>query len=393
MLKLHLIALSYADRGHTKEYVTNFCNRLHEKFDIVLYVASEISTEVPVGITVKYIDVDITKLKAENFLKYGRFANIFKNLKKKTLHISYCKQVVKQDIKKEDIVYIMDHTALSLLPLFKGLKKTNTKVFLWIHSARFDSKDIIYHIYKLAVKSIFNYYVSKSLTGIIVNGEIIKERLPQHLNFPKEKIHVIQYPSEIQYKTLEKKKARETLHIPSDENVVLFFGGLRTDKNIEEVVRTTAQSKTKPLLIIAGSESTVSRQTIEKWLKKYNHQNYFLDISYVTEENMALYYSCSDVLLLTYGSESASQSGPLSLAREFLLPAIVTDTGEIGYYIKQNNIGLTAALEIKDDFKTKLDYFFDEKNLQEHLLENLKRAKEVYSWDAAALKYIDLLLT
>ena len=108
---------------------------------------------------------------------------------------------------------------------------------------------------------------------------------------------------------------------------------------------------------------------------------------------MALYYSCSDVLLLTYGSESASQSGPLSLAREFLLPAIVTDTGEIGYYIKQNNIGLTAALEIKDDFKTKLDYFFDEKNLQEHLLENLKRAKEVYSWDAAALKYIDLLLT
>lgn len=390
MLKLHLMALSYADRGHTKEYVTNFCNRLHKKFDIVLYVASVVPVKVPAGITVKYIDVDITKLKAENFLKYGRFSNIYKNLKKQNLHISYCKQVVKQDIKKEDIVYIMDHTALSLIPIFKGLKRVKPKVFLWIHSARFDSKDFIYHLYKLSVKAIFNNYVSKFLSGIVVNGDVIKERLPQHLNFPKEKIHIIQYPSEIEYKIMDKEIARKSLNIPLDENVVLFFGGLRTDKNIEEVIRSTAQSKSKPLLIIAGSESTVSKNTIEEWLKKYNHENYFLDISYVTEENMALYYSCSDVLLLTYMSESASQSGPLSLAREFLLPAIVTDTGEIGYYIKQNNIGLVASPEIEGDYKTQLDYFFENQTLHEDLLENLKKAKAVYSWDAATLRYTEL---
>ncbi len=390
MPKLHLIALSYADRGHTKEYVTNFCNKLREKFDIVLYVASVTPVDVPVGISVEYIDVDITKLKAENFLKYGKFSNLFKNFKKQNLHISYCKQIIKQKIKSEDTVYIMDHTALSLIPIFKGLKKVKPKIFLWIHSARFDSKDFIYHIYKTGMKFIFNNYVSKSLTGVVVNGDIIKERLPQHLNFPKEKIHTIQYPSEIEYKMVGKEVARKSLRIPPNENVVLFFGGLRTDKNIEEVIRATAKSKIKPLLLIAGSESTVSQNTINEWLKKHHHENYFLDISYVTEENMALYYSASDVLLLTYMSESASQSGPLSLAREFLLPAIVTDTGEIGYYIKHNEIGLVASPTVKDDFITQLNHFFEHPDLRESLSRNLEKAKKAYSWDVAAQKYIEM---
>ncbi len=387
MKNLHLIVFAYADRGHTKEYVTNFCTHLQDKFNITIYIASTKPVEEPKNVECVYIDTDITKLKAEKFLKYGKLSNLAKNIAKQGLIVKYCRKVLSlKKIHKNDVVYIMDYTAPSLYVLFKGLSKIKPKVFLWIHSARFKSTDIIYSIYKKAVQAVFNVYGSKTLAGIVVNGDYIKEKLPEHLSFDPKKIHIIQYPSEIGYSKIDKKLARERLDLALSEDIVLFFGGLRTDKNIEEVVKSTSNAKNKPLLIVAGSESTVSKQQLLEWLKKHNHQNYFLDISYVSEEKMALYYSASDVLLLTYGAESASQSGPLSLAREFLLPAIVTDTGEIGYYIKSNAIGLVSSPSLENDFAKKIESFFD-KSLSEKFRPALNKAKEKFSWDNAAKKY------
>lgn len=390
MRRLHLIAFAYADRGHTKEYVGNFCKRLKNDFDIILHIASKEIIDIPPGIKTNYIGVDIAGVKAENFLKYGRFSNFFKNLSKQRLIVKYSREIVKNaKITERDCVYVMDYTAFSLYFLFKGLRKINPKSYLWIHSARFESKDFVYALYKKMVKFIFNTYVAKTISGIVVNGDYIKTRLSNYLDFEQNKIVVIQYPSEISFKRINKYEAREILGLDKHEEIVLFFGGLRHDKNIEELIISTAEAQNKPLLIIAGSESTVSKEQVVNWLKKHNHTNYFLDISYVTEEKMALYYSCSDVLLLTYNSESASQSGPLSLAREFVLPAIVTDAGEIGYYVKINGIGLVASPSVKDDFKNKVEEFF--KIVQEsNFDQNLKIAKAKYSWDNAAKTYTQI---
>ncbi|MET1260755.1 glycosyltransferase family 4 protein [Flagellimonas sp. DF-77] len=387
---LHLVVFAYGDRGHTKEYVSNFCSRLHHKYNITLYIGSTSKVEEPEHVNCVYINVDIAKVKAERFLKFGRLSNLFKNLKKQGLIIRYCREVLaKKNIQKDDVVYIMDYTAPSLFVLFRGLSRIRPKVYLWVHSARFKSKDLVYSLYKKMVQFILNRLGSKVLSGIVVNGDYIKAQLPGFLDFDADDIHVIQYPSEIEFSKIDKSEARKQLGLPKNEDIVLFFGGLRTDKNIEEVVRSTAMAKNKPLLIVAGSESTVSKQVLESWLAKHGHENYFLDISYVSEEKMALYYSASDVMLLTYNSESASQSGPLSLAREFLLPAIVTDAGEIGYYITKNNIGLVASPDEQDDYTEKVETFFNSDH-KARFEKALQETKQRFSWENAAAKYHSL---
>lgn len=388
MKKIHLITYGYIGRGHGKEYVRNFCSHLGDNFDITLYVASNNEIDTPKNIKTIYIPFDWESLNIDNYKKYGRFNNVVKQLKKQSLTSNYCKDILKDGhIKNEDTVFIMDYTALSLVSFFKGIIKIKPKTFLWMHSARFDSKDIFYKVYKSLVKYAFKKYVTKYLTGIIVNGDFIKTKINEVLKYDNTKIHTIQYPSEIEYKKVPQHIAREKLGIDLNEKVVLFFGGLRKDKNIEEVIRSTALAKSKPLLLMAGSENTVKRTDIENWLKKYNHQNYKLDIDYISEENMALYYSASDTLLLTYMSESASQSGPLSLAREFELPAIVTDTGEIGYYVKNNDIGLVASPHKPDDFIEKIDVFFSNTATAKSFVQNVNVCKGKYSWNAASLKY------
>ena len=391
MKKIHLITYGYIGKGHGKEYVRNFCKHLMRDFEIVLYVASNKQVQTPDNIKTVYIPFNWEDLSPQKFKKYGKFSTIFIQLKKQILTANYCKAVLKENhIQKDDVVFMMDYTALSLISFFKGVKKIEANTFLWMHSARFDSKDVFYKIYKLFVKLAFKRYVSKNLSGMIVNGDFIKTKINEILKFNLEKIHVIQYPSEIEYKKIPKHVAREKLEINLEEKIVLFFGGLRKDKNIEEVIRSTALAKCKPLLLIAGSENLIKSSDIESWLKKYNHQNYKLDIDYISEENMALYYSASDVLLLTYMSESASQSGPLSLAREFELPAIVTDTGEIGYYVKKNAVGLVASPFLANDFIEKIDSFFDDKESINSFLRNVNICKSKYSWDSAASKYNQL---
>jgi len=388
--RLHLITAMYVSKGHGEEYVRNFCSFLKSNFEITLYVASLDAVSTPEDVDVEYINVDYKNTEANNFSKFSFFAPYFRSLMKQYYSYKYYGRILKsKKIEKGDLVYIMDYDVIPLISLIKGLKKLKTISYLWVHSARFESKDIIYGTYKRIFKNIFNNYVINHIHSIVVNGELIKSRITRHLNIIEDRIEVIQYPSEISHDKIDKQKARQDLGIDFNENTILFFGMLRKDKNIETLIRSVSETKTSPTLIIAGSEASVTKEDILNWIQKYDLKNYILDIDYISEQKMALYYSCSDALVLFYNLESASQSGPLSLAREFELPAIVANVGEIGYYVESNSLGITV--EDAKDFTEKIDWFFNNKtSLNKKFHQNLKAAKEKYSWSSASKKYLAL---
>ncbi|WBU90697.1 glycosyltransferase family 4 protein [Cellulophaga omnivescoria] len=393
MRKLHLISAMYSTKGHGFEYVRNFCDNLKSEFNIILHLASDTEIDTPPNIKVNYTGVNYVKTDAKNFVKYGKFAPYFRAIMKQYVSYCYYKKIVKSGIiQKNDLVYIMDYDVIPLLTLIKKLNKKGViKTFLWIHSAKFQSKDIIYSLYKSVFKYIFNNKILNNIQGIVVNGKYIKSEISKFLKIQDHKIHIIQYPSSIPFKKVSKPLARKELGLKQNDNVILFFGMLRKDKNIEFTIENVSKSNKEPKLIIAGSEASVTKEDIDKWITKHNMKNYMLDIDYISEEKMALYYSCSDLLILTYELESGSQSGPLSLAREFELPALVTNTGEIGKYVIDNNVGLTADVVGENSFVKKIDYFFNMSNdEQEGLKKSLITAKDKFSWKEAKKKYLIL---
>ncbi|UZO81858.1 glycosyltransferase family 4 protein [Aquimarina sp. ERC-38] len=393
MRQLHLISAMYSSKGHGREYIEEFCFRLKDNFQITLYLASKIKIDsFSNDINIVTIDVDYEKTNAENFRKYKFFAPYIRSLSKQKKSYNYYKAIVaKQLIKKDSIVYIMDYDVFPLPFLIKGLKKFEVDIYLWIHSAKLDSKDFLYNAYKRIFIYIFNNKILKGVNGVIVNGVKIKTVLENHLDISKDKIHVIQYPSILKYKKIEKKEARKQLKFKKDENIVLFFGLLRRDKNIEKLVRIISKCKSQPKLIIAGAEASITKKEIIGWVEKYNLENFYLDIDYISERKIALYYSCSDLLILTYDLESKSQSGPLSLAREFTLPVIVSNSEEIGYYVKSNNVGVVINSYNDEDFSKEIDsYFINFKENNRYYHQKINIAKEKFSWEVARELYINI---
>ncbi|MEC7263640.1 MAG: glycosyltransferase family 4 protein [Bacteroidota bacterium] len=389
MEKLHLISAMYTVKGHGQEYISNFCAELKEHYEIVLHLASNPDVEVPDGIKAIYTGIDYKSTEAQKFNKYAALAPYLRALTKQFLSRKYYKEILKSDqLEKGDLVYIMDYDVIPLNMLIKGLSKKGTRNFLWIHSAKFESKNVIYTAYKSIFKRKFEKFISEKIEGIIVNGNYIKEKIQFYLKVPPQKIFVIQYPSSIPFKMIDKGLARKKLDIQPNSNIILSFGMLRKDKNIEFLIESVSKVKSDVTLLIVGSEASVTKNDIEWWIQKYNLKSYKLDIDYISEERMAFYYSASDVLLLTYEIESGSQSGPLSLAREFELPAIVTNTGEIGRYVEDTGVGLLANLEIKNDFAQKIDSFFNNIERKKQIVSNTRDAKGLYSWKSAKNKYL-----
>lgn len=383
----------YATKGHGFEYVRNFCNHLNKHFDIVLHIASNKAINTPTGISTHYTHVEYDKTDAQNFNKFSFLAPYLRALSKQKKSYLYYDKIIKSNlIGEKDLIYIMDYDVLPLTHLITRLRKKGiNNIFLWIHNAKFKSNDFLYTLYKSIFKLIFEKKIENYLQGIIVNGEYIKNEILLNLNVLPEKVHVIQYPSEIPFKRIPKALARDKMGFDLNEKIILFFGMLRKDKNIEFTIESVSKAKSTPKLIIAGSEASVTKKEVSQWLEKYNCKNYYLDIDYISEEKMALYYSCSDLLILTYELESGSQSGPLSLAREFKLPALVTNVGEIGKYVMDNNVGFTADPKIKNQFTIKIDNYFDRSPSQNISLNNsLKIAKDLYSWESARNKYLNL---
>lgn len=389
MKDLHLISAMYASKGHGVEYIRNFCSKLSDKFNITLHIASnEIVDIVPKGINIVYTNIDYSSGDADNFVKYGCLAPYIRAIHKQFKSYLYYRKILRSNsIKKGSLVYIMDYDVFPLPFLVNGLFHKGGSIFLWIHSAKFKSKDKLYFLYKKVFKIFFKYLVQSKIEKVVVNGEYIKMILQTELNLPDNLIQIIQYPSAIKYKPLSKKVARDKLGLDDNEKVVLFFGMLRKDKNIEFLIEQLAKCNNVPKLLIVGSEASVTRYEIQYWIKHYNLENYFLDLNYISEQKMALYYSASDLLILTYELESGSQSGPLSLAREFLLPALVSDVGEIGYYVRENKIGYVANPLKLNSFSDKIDEYFDQYHQNSDLKDNLIKAKFNYSWLKAAEKY------
>ena len=393
MRKLHLISAMYSSKGHGREYIDEFCDRLKDSFQITLYLASTTEIEnFSNDIRIVTIDVDYEKTNAENFQKYKFFAPYLRSLSKQKKSYEYYKAIIaKQLIEENSIVYIMDYDVFPLPFLIKNLERLKVKTYLWVHSAKLDSKDFLYSAYKRIFIYVFNHKILEKVNGVIVNVVKIKIALEKHLKIPKNKIHVIQYPSILKFKKIDKKEARKQLNFKEDEKIVLFFGLLRKDKNIEKLIRIISKCKSQPKLIIAGAEASVTHYEIVKWVEKYNLKNIHLDINYISENKIALYYSCSDLLILTYSLESKSQSGPLSLAREFSLPAVVSNSEEIGYYVKSNNVGVVVDSYRDEDFSKEIDTYF--KNFycnNKYYYQRINIAKEKYSWEAAANKYNEI---
>ena len=125
----------------------------------------------------------------------------------------------------------------------------------------------------------------------------------------------------------DKQTARQALGLSADGPVMLYFGFIRRYKGIMTLLDAmpSVVEQVGGTTIIAGEFYEDKAPYLEK-IKDLNlGEHLLLADHFIPDEEVNLYFSAADVLVLPY--RSATQSGIVSIAQHYHLPSIVTDVG------------------------------------------------------------------
>ncbi len=181
---------------------------------------------------------------------------------------------------------------------------------------------------------------------------------------------------------LPRSEARGQLDLPGDAPVLLFFGFVRRYKGLHvllEALPQVVEHLPDVRLVVAG-EIYDDKAFYESIVEKHQLSSYLhLHDGYVSDEDVAVYFSAADVVVQPY--VSATQSGVAKIAYHFERPLIMTDVGGLAEMMPHGEAGLVVPPEDPDALGAAVRRFFED-DLQDELTEGVRREKQKYSWEA-----------
>lgn len=287
---------------------------------------------------------------------------------------SYYKTAKKISEFQPDLIlmkYWMSFFGPSLGTVIKQVKKKNpaTKVITILDN-------VIPHE-KRFFDDAFTKYFLKQNDGFVVMSDKVKQDL---LSFqPNAKILEKEHPIYNHFGAkIPIQEAKAKLNIPKEKKVLLFFGFIRDYKGLSILLDAMALLPDDYLLIVAGE--------VYGSFEKYQAQIDALGISskvllhndYISDKEVPLFFSASDVCILPY--ISATQSGITYISYHFDLPIIATDVGGLKEIVHHNNTGLIVDNSEKELLKKSILTYF-EKDLKKSFNKNIKNLKNNLSWE------------
>ena len=187
---------------------------------------------------------------------------------------------------------------------------------------------------------------------------------------------------------LNKTDARKALELPTDKQLVLFFGLIRNYKGLDMLLDAMNELKSNAsiVLVIAG-EFYEDKQPYLDLIKKYGIENQvILHGKFIANEDVKLYFSAADLVALPY--RSATQSGVTQVSFHFEVPTLVTNVGGLGEIIPDKVAGYVVESNGKAIAEGIKDYF--ENNRMPSFTEGMKKEKQKYDWKIFVDEVIDL---
>jgi glycosyltransferase involved in cell wall biosynthesis len=170
--------------------------------------------------------------------------------------------------------------------------------------------------------------------------------------------------------------AREKLNIPADKKVLLFFGFIRGYKGLDLLISALSNLPEDYYLLIAG-EVYGSFSEYQDQIDQLGLGNRIgLNVCYIGDSEVPLFFSASDVLILPY--KSATQSGIIGITYHFDLPVIATDVGGLREMIEPHGTGLMANKPTVDIITATINEFFG--NDLSNYIRNIEDYKQKCSW-------------
>lgn len=184
------------------------------------------------------------------------------------------------------------------------------------------------------------------IDGLFVHTERFKQTLMGVYGDAVEKrIIVVPYPAD-EPATLAQEEARDLLDLPRDKPLLLFFGALRLDKGPDIFLEVLPQIDGDWLAVVAGEPEEFGESDIARCRKQLKHPEQLIArLFFITLEDVPKYFAAADAVVLPYRKIFKGVSGVLQNAAAAGKPVVVTDVGEIGPAVRENDLGIVVKPE------------------------------------------------
>ncbi len=231
-----------------------------------------------------------------------------------------------------------------------------------------------------AVDAVLTRAGMKKADRFIVHGEADKADL--EALFPGVHARVVPLPGFDFFPGagMSREEARSRLGLEPDAPVALYFGFVRPYKGLVHLLRALplARGRLPGLRLLVVGEFWESRRGYERELDRLGvRDSVTLVDRYVPNEEVRLYFSAADVVVLPY--VSATGSAIVQVAYGFSRPVISTrvgglpeavDDGRTGFLVRPGDPGALAAAMV--------DFF--ERGLGPEFSRNIEDARSRFSW-------------
>jgi glycosyltransferase involved in cell wall biosynthesis len=165
-----------------------------------------------------------------------------------------------------------------------------------------------------------------------------------------------------------------------DGNTLLFFGLVREYKGLKYLLSAMPKviERMKAHLLIVGEFWEDKKHYLEM-IKGLGIGSYVSIVDkYVPNEELGLYFSAADVVVLPY--VDSTQSAVIQLAYGFEKPVITTDVGGLTEVVKDGETGLIVPSRDSMALAEAIVRYF-ERGLDSLFTANIRAKKEGFSWD------------
>ena len=213
----------------------------------------------------------------------------------------------------------------------------------------YTAHDLLPHDEHTAENRAFYGRVYRIPHSLIVHSENNKREMVELFAVDPDRIAVIPHGCQtvlFEHVAARPTTARAELGIPSDRQVILFFGLIKRYKGLEvllEAFETIRSRCSKAMLLIAGpiAGDPPTRLHYSTLLAKYLPDDRVrVRSEYVPLNEVSSYFSAADLVVLPY--LKASQSGVLLAAYAAGKAVVVTDAGGLGEVVKNGSSGFVV---------------------------------------------------
>jgi len=258
------------------------------------------------------------------------------------------------------------------------VRKSGARVISVVHN-------VIPHEPRPGDKLLLRYFLNRSDAFVVMNRSVARDLLALK---PGARYALQPHPIYDHFGAkVPAQTAREKLALPVDKKIILFFGFIRRYKGLDNAIRAMAFLSDDYRLVIAG-EMYGDFSEYERLIHETGcEQRIIARLQYIPEDEVPLYFSAADVLLLPY--TSATQSGIMQIAYHYNLPAIVTDVGGLAEMIEDGKTGLVVRSTQPEALAAACKRYFDQ-GLQEPFSRAMATSKDKFTWAEFARAIIDL---